>query len=76
MKTLNSGSELPSAVPVQLKMLPRFGFYGHGILLLPFCHLHPVIMLGGHDVERFTHYGYGENRHDDGDGAVAGITFL
>ena len=50
--------------------------HGYGISLLPFCHLHPVIMLGGHDVERFTHYGYGENRHDDGDGAVAGHYFL
>jgi hypothetical protein len=26
MKTLNSGSELAISCPVQLKMLPRFGF--------------------------------------------------
>ena len=50
--------------------------HGHGIFLLSLGNLHPVVVLGSHDVECLAHDGSRYQSHDDGDGAVAGHYFL
>ena len=47
------------------------GRHFHVGALLPRCHVHPILLVCGHYIERLAHYYYGDKRHYDCDTTIS-----